>query len=253
MFELQTVNELACVAVGNDVLYAKKGAMIAYQGEFSFSKLILGPGDNLMQSAIRHVTRRLSGENMELMEVKGQGSCYFAELAKHAVVVNLNQGDRIGVESENLLAFTSACDYGVRFIGSGIISQKGLFTSNITAKGPGAQICILSDGNPIMLQTPCVVDPDAVICWTGADPSFKLGLNWKTFLGQTSGESYMLEFKNAGQTVIIQPSERKSGLSIGIDDRNYTPQTQGASASQNSAGGSGGGFGNILGNILGGR
>lgn len=123
----------------------------------------------------------------------------FAELAKHVTVIPLNPGESIGVESENLLAFTENCDYGVRPIGVGVISQKGLFTSKLTGKGPNAQVAVLSEGNPLVLDSPCCVDPDAVICWTGPDPGFKLDLNWKTLIGQTSGESYMLEFKNPGQ------------------------------------------------------
>jgi hypothetical protein len=56
-----------------------------------------------------------------------------------------------------------------------------------------------------------------VVCWTGNDPQFKTDVNWKTFLGQTSGESYSLEFNSHGETVIIQPCERASGLRVGID------------------------------------
>lgn len=283
MFNFQTVNELSLLAQGNNVMYAKKGAMIAYQGKFKFEKLMVGPGKNLASAMIGHVVRRVTGENVELMKVTGQGNCFFAELAKHVAVIPLNHGESVGVESENLLAFTENCDYGVRPIGVGVISQKGLFTSKLTGKGPNAQVAVLSDGNPLVLDTPCCVDPDAVICWTGPDPGFKLDLNWKTLIGQTSGESYMLEFKNPGQKVLVQPSERESGLKIGIDDKRYTPNTQssafsntrqnvqntfgsfGSNQNQNynqnqgfgdtgsSGGSSGGGIGNMLGNILSGR
>lgn len=276
MFNLQTVNELSCMAEGNDIMYCKKGAMIAYQGQFRFEKLLVGPGGNLASAVLSHVARRFTGENMELMKVTGQGRCYFADYASHVTVISLNPGDSIGVESENLLAFTSSCDYGIKMIGVGVLSQKGLFTSNIKATGPGAQVAIISEGNPLIIQSPCCVDPDAVVCWTGPDPTFKLDLNWKNLLGQTSGESYMLEFKNPGQTIVIQPSERKSGIKLGIDDGNQA-SSQGSSFqnsqnnmsdlmgnmgqglnnagnSLNHAGNSmGGGLGNILGSILGGR
>ena len=226
MFVFQTVNELSLLAQGNNVMYAKKGAMIAYQGQFKFEKLLVGPGKNLASAVISHIARRVTDENMELMKVTGQGNCFFAELAKHVTVIPLNPGESIGVESENLLAFTENCDYGVRPIGVGVISQKGLFTSKLTGKGPNAQVAVLSEGNPLVLDSPCCVDPDAVICWTGPDPGFKLDLNWKTLIGQTSGESYMLEFKNPGQKVLVQPSERESGLKIGMDDKRYKPDTQ---------------------------
>lgn len=275
-FQLETHSELTCRAFTDNksVMYAKKGAMVAYQGTFKFEKVLLDPnGGNILKSVANHAMRRLSGENMELMEVKGQGMCMFADEAQHVTIINLNDGDKLSVESENLLAFNDMVKYGVRFIGVGVISQKGLFTSKLEPKGYGAQVAVKSDGNPIVLQTPCVVDPDAVVCWTGPDPSFKVGLNWKTLIGQTSGESYMLEFKQPGFNVIIQPSERVSGLKVGIDDNNYAPQSQGGSLGNtvqnaqntmgqigqpfnggNQQGGtqqSGGGLGNMIGNFLG--
>ncbi len=115
------------------------------------------------------------------------------------------------------MAFTTDCEYKVRFIGSGVASQKGLFTSALTGKSDNAQVVITSNGNPIVLETPCVVDPDAVICWTGPDPGFRADVNWKTFIGQSSGESYFMEFNNPGEVVIVQPSERYGGIDVGID------------------------------------
>lgn len=228
-FQLQTQNELSCLAQGQGTMYSKKGAMVAYQGNFKFSKVLIDPnGGNLISGVMHQMGRKLTGENMELMEVTGQGACYFADEAQHVSVITLNQGDQLSIESENLLAFTDMCHYGVRFIGVGVLSQKGMFTSKLTPKGPGAMVAIKTNGNPLILQSPCVVDPDAVVCWTGADPSFKMDVNWKTLIGQTSGESYMLEFKQPGQTVVVQPFERQSGIKIGIDDKNYTAHSQGS-------------------------
>lgn len=45
-------------------------------------------------------------------------------------------------------------------------------------------------------------------------------VSWKTFIGQTSGESYQFEWHggdNVNVTVIIQPSERQSGIRISMD------------------------------------
>ncbi len=254
--QMRTENELTLVAEGQGVMFTKLGAMVAYQGQFKFEKVLLDPnGGSMVGAVINSLARRFTGENMPLAQVTGQGNCYFADRANHVVVINLDQGQSIGVESENLLGFNDQCQYGIRPIGVGVVSQKGLFTSKITGKGFGAQVAILSNGNPIILQTPCVVDPDAVICWTGADPSFKLDLNWKTFIGQASGESYMLEFKNAGETVIIQPYEREGGIKVGIDDGTQ-PQMQGGAlpgglGGMLGGGGSpGGGIGGMLGGLL---
>ncbi|WP_066505342.1 AIM24 family protein [Abyssisolibacter fermentans] len=219
MFNFRIQHELTCVAEGDGYFYARAGAMVAYQGSFKQEKVLLDPNrnNNMLRSVVNYATRKLTGENIPIMKVDGKGSYYMAHLADHVSIITLNSGQSIGVEGENLLAFTPDCEYGVRFVGVGVISQKGLFTSKLSAKGPNAQVAITTNGNPIVLETPCVVDPDAVICWTGQDPSVRTDINWKTLIGQTSGESYFLEFSSYGEIVIIQPSERPSGLKLSID------------------------------------
>ena len=219
MFNFRVHEELTCLAEGNGHFFARAGAMVCYKGEFISEKVLLDTNTNqsLLGSVINFASRKVTGENIPLMKVKGTGSYYMANASKHVSVIKLEPGQSIGVEGENLLAFTEDCKYGVRFIGSGVISQKGLFTSKITALGNNGYVTITTDGNPIIIETPCVVDPDAAICWTGADPSFKVDVNWKSFLGQTSGESYCLEFNKPGEVVIVQPSERISGLNVNID------------------------------------
>lgn len=231
MYILETVNELTCRAVcmdGQGALFTKAGAMVGYRGNCKFEKVLLGPQGNPIGAALGQIGRRLTGENMPLMKVRsaGQSESYYANLAQHVTVVNLSRGMSVKVESENLLAFTDSCKYGFSFLAQGVISQKGLFTSHLTAMQDGAQVAILTDGNPLMLETPCCVDPDAIVAWTGADPGFKLDLSWKNLIGQASGESYMMEFKRPGGQVIIQPSERASGLDIGIDGHGGSPDIQ---------------------------
>lgn len=276
MYSLRTHSELSCLASGSGSLFAKKGSMVAYQGQFKFEKVLIDTnGGNLVGGLVRQAARKLTGENMELMKITGQGDCYFADEAQHVTVIDLDPGETLSVESENLLAFTETCSYGIRPIGVGVISQKGLFTTTFKSNGMGvAQVAVKTDGNPIVLNTPCVVDPDAVVCWTGADPQFKADVNWKTLIGQTSGESYMLNFTQPGGQVVIQPSERLSGLKIAVDDKRYTPNSQnnaGQASMQNMQnlgqqlgnmlggnnnngnppmGGAGGGIGNIIGSIF---
>ena len=130
------------------------------------------------------------------------------------------------MESENILAFTQDCDYKVRFLGSGVISQKGIATSTLTGRGKQAYVAILSDGNPLVLsnvgsRNTLSVDPDAVICWIGdgnCDPAIRTDLSWKNLIGQHSGESYAYEWSGGQEvTVIVQPSERAGGVRVGID------------------------------------
>lgn len=228
-YNFQTSSELYCLAQGSGTMYAKKGSMVAYKGDFKFDKVLLDTnGGGFMKGLMNQVTRRLSGENLSLMEVTGNGEIYFADEAQHVTILELDPGDELSVESENLLCFNDSCNYSVKFLGVGVISQKGLFTSKLTPKGNGAAVAIKSDGNPLLLTSPCCVDPDAVVCWLGPDPDFKINnFNWKTVIGQTSGETYMLDFKQPGYTVVVQPSERLSGLKLGIDDKSYTPHSQG--------------------------
>lgn len=232
MLKLETLNELTLKVTsqgGGDVLYTKAGSFICgecYGGKnYQFEKVLLGPEGNPLRAALGQLGRRFTGENMPLMKVTNRGDniTYYAHQAHHVVVYNLRQGETISVESENILAFTSDCKYNVRFLAQGVISQKGLATSTLTGVGPNAQVAVIIDGNPIVLSNvqngaTLEVDPDAVVCWVGRDPGFKLDLSWKNLIGQASGESYMFEWTgNNSATVIIQPLERESGVNIGMD------------------------------------
>ncbi|MDE7136907.1 MAG: AIM24 family protein, partial [Ruminococcus sp.] len=118
---------------------------------------------------------------------------------------------------------TRDCKYGVRFLGQGVVSQKGLATSTLTGTGPEAYVAVLVDGNPLVLSnvangSTIEAAPAAVVCWIGADPSMKMDISWRNFIGQSSGESYMFEWSShCPATVIIQPMERTSGLDVSMD------------------------------------
>lgn len=189
---------------------------------------MLGPQNNIGQALLGQLARRVTGENLPLMKVtlNGDSVTYYANYGQHVVVYHLEQGETISVESENILAFSQDCDYSVRFIGVGVLSQKGLATSTLIARGKDAYVAVLCDGNPIVLsnvmsQDTISVDPDAVVCWVGnghCDPQVTADISWKTFIGQASGESYQFEWHgNCPVTVIIQPSERKGGISVSMD------------------------------------
>ncbi len=234
MLTFETINELTLKVTcrGSDVLFAKAGAFIAGDNpggkNYKFDKVLFGPQNDIGQAVFGSLVRRVTGENLPLMKVmmNGDSVTYYADHGQHVVLYHLEAGETISVESENILAFTQDCDYSVRFIGVGVLSQKGLAISTLTAKGKDAYVAVLSDGNPIVLSNvdshdTLSVDPDAVICWVGnghCDPRVTADVSWKTFIGQTSGESYQFEW-SGGQavTVIIQPSERKGGIRVGID------------------------------------
>lgn len=233
MLKFETINELTLkvTCTGSDVLFTKAGAFIAGENagakNYRFEKVMLGPQGSFGQALLGQLIRRATGENLPLMKVNlnGDSVTYYANYGQHVIVYHLQPGEVVSVESENILAFTQDCDYSVRFIGVGVLSQKGLATSTLTGRGQNAYVAVLSDGNPIVLSnvtshSTISVDPDAVICWVGngrLDPAVRADVSWKTFIGQTSGESYQFEWAgNAGVTVMLQPSERR-GIHIGVD------------------------------------
>lgn len=234
MLTFETINELTLkvTCTGSDVLFAKAGAFIAGENagpkNYRFEKVLLGPQNNIGQALLGSLVRRVTGENIPLMKVNlsGNSVTYYASYGQHVVIYHLGQGEVVSVESENILAFSQDCDYSVRFIGVGVLSQKGLATSTLTGRGKNAYVAVLSDGNPIVLSNvysgeTISVDPDAVVCWVGngpCDPSVRADVSWKTFIGQASGESYQFEWAgNQSVTVIVQPSERKGGISVSMD------------------------------------
>lgn len=262
MVKFETLNELTLKITcsgGGDVVFTKAGAFICGEnyGEknYKFEKVLLGPQGNPVQAALGQIGRRFTGENLPLMKVMtyGDSITYYANDEQHVVVYQLAQGETISVESENILAFTQDCRYGIRLLAQGVISQKGLATSTLTGMGPNAYVAVLVDGNPIVISnvqsgSTMEADPDAVVCWIGADPGFKMDLSWKNLIGQASGESYMFEWaQNHSATVIIQPKERTSGLDVSMDGKRTgnRPSSQQRVSAQTSMGD----LGNMLGNV----
>ncbi len=235
MLTFETVNELTLKVTcsGSDVLFTKAGSFIAGDNaggkNYKFEKLLLGPQNTFAQAALGSLIRRVTGENLPLMKVmfSGDSVTYYANYGQHVLIYKLAMGETISVESENILAFTQDCEYNVRFIGCGVLSQKGLATSTLTGTGNNAYVAILTNGNPIVLsniqsRNTISVDPDAVICWMSqsgiCDPQVKTDLSWKNLIGQASGESYAYEWAgNQPVSVIVQPSERRGGISISMD------------------------------------
>ncbi|QPI47802.1 AIM24 family protein [Massilia antarctica] len=209
----QQINEkMIEVKLNNEEVFAKKGAMISYQGEVAFSRSFLA-GQGVQTLAMRAATN----EGYSLMLAKGSGSVYYAYDGLFVTIIPV-RGDTLYVESDNVLAFDARLTAGTMFLGNqgglqgivrGAVSGQGLFTS--TFQGTG-EVAILSDGNaiglPVTPDVPVFVDPQAYIGHTGQlSSAIVTDLNWKTFVGQASGESYQVKFSGQG-TVYIQASER---------------------------------------------
>ncbi|MEW1657716.1 AIM24 family protein [Streptomyces sp. NPDC057555] len=204
-FRVQGSKVLA-VDLAGDAVKAKNGAMVAYDGEMTFKKMT-GGGEGLRGM----VTRRLTGEQMAVMQVKGQGTCYFADRASEINLVRL-QGEKLFVEASNLLCTEEALHTGTTFTGLRGASQgNGLFTTTVEGHG---QAAITSDGPAVVLrvtpQYPLQVDPGAYIAHTGKlKQHFESGVNFRTFLGEGSGEAFQIRFEGEG-LVYVQPSERNT-------------------------------------------
>ncbi|GGT99761.1 hypothetical protein GCM10010272_50760 [Streptomyces lateritius] len=197
---------MLAVDMTGDWVKAKNGSMVAYDGQMAFKKMS-GGGEGLRGM----VTRRLTGEQMEVMEVKGQGTCWFADRASEINLVSLH-GDKLYVEASNLLCTDAGLRTGTTFTGlRGGATGNGLFTTTVEGTG---QAALLSDGPAVVLrvspQYPLSVDPGAYIAHQGnLQQSFQSGVTFRTFLGEGGGEAFQIRFEGDG-LVYVQPSERNT-------------------------------------------
>lgn len=189
-----------------DAVKAKNGSMVAYDGQMAFKKMS-GGGEGIRGM----VTRRLTGEQMTMMEVKGQGTCYFADRAAEISLVSLYD-DKLYVEASNLLCTDAGLRTGTTFTGlRGGASGNGLFTTTVEGTG---QAAIMSDGQAVVLrvtpQFPLSVDPGAYVAHQGnLQQNFQSGVNFRTLMGEGSGEAFQIRFEGDG-LVYVQPSERNT-------------------------------------------
>lgn len=191
---------------GDDAVKAKNGSMVAYDGQMAFKKMS-GGGEGIRGM----VTRRLTGEQMTVMEVKGQGTCFFADRASDISLVRLN-GEKLHVEASNLLCTDAGLHTGTTFTGLRGASQgNGLFTTSVEGTGEAA---LMSAGPAVLLRvsqsTPLQVDPGAYVAHQGSlRQTFQSGVNFRTFMGEGSGEAFQIRFEGEG-LVYVQPSERNT-------------------------------------------
>ncbi|MEO5875608.1 MAG: AIM24 family protein [Streptosporangiaceae bacterium] len=202
-------SKMLAVDMTGETIKALNGSMVAYEGSMNFKRQGMTGGEGVM-GALR---RRVSGESVTLMEVTGQGTVYFANLAHEITLVQL-QGETLLVESSNLLAIDGQLQTGVQFTGlRGMSTGQGLATTKIEGHGT---VAIVSDGPAIALEVgqgmPLCVDPQAFVASRGQlQQDFVTDVNWRTALGQGSGESFQIRFQGHG-LVYIQPAERSGGL-----------------------------------------
>ncbi|MDN2699035.1 AIM24 family protein [Janthinobacterium sp. SUN073] len=192
------------VRLQDEKVLAIAGAMVAYTGSIKFEKSLLG-GEGIFGALKRKVTN----EGMQLMQASGSGTVFFAQNAAEITVMAL-AGEKLTIESSSLLAYDTSLKTGTSFAGlRGASSGQGLFSTTVEGHG---NLAVISRGNLIMLEVtpshPLRVDPDAFVGFKGdIRQEFVFDVNWRTMIGQSSGESYQHKFTGQG-VVFIQPAER---------------------------------------------
>ncbi|MFJ6212897.1 AIM24 family protein [Streptomyces sp. NPDC092296] len=189
------------VTTGQDV-YAKPGAMVAYEGFLQYE-----PISQSFRSALGDWA---SGERTPLMNWTGDGTLYLADFGADILILQLDD-ESLSVNGSHLLALDATLQCKVEKVrGPALLAGTGLY--NVTVSGSG-WVAVTSRGVPVVLdcaEAQTCVDPDALVAWTTglqvkARSTFKVG----ALIGRGSGEAMQLGFSGAG-FVVVQPSEDTS-------------------------------------------
>ncbi|MDQ3763701.1 MAG: AIM24 family protein [Actinomycetota bacterium] len=190
------------IALDGEVL-ARRGSMVAYQGQVQFKALGSGGMGKFLK-------QKLTGEGIPLMKVSGEGDVFLADLAADVHLIDLEgPDDALTINGKNVLAFEPTLNYEIRRVdGAGMLSAAGLYNCVFSGQG---RIAITAKGAPVVLTVdqPTYADPQAAIAWsaalqTGFHRADQIGLG--TLLGRTTGEAFTMSFAGQG-FVIVQPSE----------------------------------------------
>lgn len=197
-FELENSYTLD-VAVDGTVL-AKAGSMIAYTGDLSFT------GKSSAEGGITGFLKEATtSEGTPVMSIKGTGHAYLADNEKKVQLLELDAGDSITVNGEDVLAFDSGVSYEISSMDSLAGAFAGGFT-NVYLEGPG-YVAITTHADPIVLEPPVSTDPSATVAWSGTSPSVQVNKNLSDMVGQESGERFQMDFTGESGFVVVQPHE----------------------------------------------
>ncbi|MEV0093528.1 AIM24 family protein [Streptomyces sp. NPDC050738] len=201
-YSAQNPQLLRVVLAGHDDVLARKGSMVAYQGLVEF--------DGEYRSNQQGRARAVTGEGLDLMRCSGQGTVYFANLAQHVHVVDVDH-DGLVVDSAYVLAMDSSLSYTVVAVDSQYgISGSGKYQLNITGQG---KVALMTSGQPLMMQVTADkyvnADADAVVAWSA---SLRVQMQAQTHSSSVmrrrgnTGEGWELSFLGQG-FALVQPSE----------------------------------------------
>jgi uncharacterized protein (AIM24 family) len=198
-FALQN-RKLLKVRLDAVTIQAKRGSMVAYQGDVTFEHAGSGGLGRMIKKAA-------TGEGTSLMKVTGTGEVFLADQAQNVHLLRL-ENDMLTVNGRNLLAFDAGIDWDIKRVeGVSGMMAGGLF--NTVLRGTG-WVAVLSDGEPVLLdvaEAPTFADAQAAITWSsGVQTAIKTDFKMKNLIGRGSGETIQMAFSGQGW-VLVQPSE----------------------------------------------
>lgn len=199
-FSLQN-NKLLKVELSQVTIQARRGSMVAYQGDVAFEHAGAG-------GLGRMVKKAMTGEGASLMKINGAGEVFLADQAQEIQLIKL-ENDELTCNGRNVLAFDAGIDWDITRLKGGMAGalSGGLF--NIKLHGSG-WVALTTDGPPLLLnvaEAPTFADAQAAVCWSsGVTTQLKTDVNFKTLTGRASGETVQMAFGGQGW-LLVQPSE----------------------------------------------
>lgn len=198
-FSLQNP-KLLKIRLDQVTVHARRGSMVAYQGDVSFEHAGSGGVGRLLKKAA-------TGEGVGLMKVSGAGEVFLAERAHDVHLIRL-EGEKITVNAANLLAFDAGIRWDIERV-RGVSGMLGGGLFNTSLEGTGF-VAVISDGPPVLLDVasaPTFADAQAAITWSEhVATALKTDVKLKNLVGRGSGESLQVAFSGQGW-VLVQPSE----------------------------------------------
>jgi len=188
-----------------EMVYVKAGSMVGYDGDLSFTGI-----SNVEGGITGFLKDQATSEGTPVMKAEGQGHLYVADQAKEVQILSLDEGESISVNGNDVLAFDQSVEYEISTIGSlGGASAGGL--TNVFLSGPG-YVAITTHGNPLVVGPPVRTDPEATVAWSSnLSPDINTDHSLSDAIGQSSGESYQMEFTGDSGFVVLQPFEEGPG------------------------------------------
>ncbi len=179
-------------------LLVRRGAMIAYQGDVSFSYESTGVKRKLKAMA--------TSEGIKLMRCEGAGELFVSHGGEKLHFLSLGEGEAMSINSRSLLGFDATMTWDIEVIkaGAGAMVAGGLF--NVRLTGPGT--LILATDWPLVLDTTearTLVDPNAAVAWSAhLKVTVRSTMSAGALIGRGSGEAFQLEYSPGG-FVIVEP------------------------------------------------